>query len=202
MIIYRRMQHQENRGGAMDLQELLRGCEKSDRTAQAALFNLSKDGILHVCLRYSKNEEQARQIFKETYLSIFSSISSKSQDQEFDDWLKTQVINTAVQVLQRNKQEYKIVSTANAQNPGLHPDTIPDTEIMQNMDSSDVLKAIQALSPAYRVVVNLHLIDNHSFRKISEKLDVAEVTIQMNFEKAMYQLRKNLVQLTTASRAE
>ncbi len=186
----------------MELQELLKECEKSDHIAQVALFNLSKEAVMQICLRYSKNETQARQILKESFLKVFSFLKTRDKDQEFEQWMKALVISTALEVLQRNKQEYKIVSTANGQNSGLSADTITDAEIIRNMDAMDVLKAMQALTPAYRVVVNLHLIDNYSFRKISEKLDVAEATIQMNFEKAMYQLRKNLVQLTTASRAE
>jgi len=186
----------------MELRELLTGCRKFEQKAQHDLFELYKDEMMGVCVRFAKSESQATEILKEGFVAVFKGIKNSTEDSSFDAWLKAKMIDTAIEVLRRNRQEYKIVSTINAYDVIQQQDTINDLEIIPYMDSYDVLRAIQALSPAYRVVVNLHLFDHWSFEKISDKLDVGEVTIALNFEKAMYQLRKNIVQLTTITRAE
>jgi RNA polymerase sigma-70 factor (ECF subfamily) len=185
----------------MDLQELIRSCEKSDKDAQRELFYMFKNSMMSVCLRYAKNEQQANQIFKEGFVNIFNSIKY-SNDQVFEEWIKKTMINTAIDVLRSYTQEYKIVSTVNAHENFMRQDKIVDDEVTREMEGNDVIKGIQALTPAYRLVVNMHLADGYSLKQISEKLDVGETTIRLNFEKAMHQIRKNIVQLTTISNAE
>jgi RNA polymerase sigma-70 factor (ECF subfamily) len=186
----------------MELKELLSGCKKSESGAQEGLFELYKDSMMGVCMRYSKNENQASGILKEGFVAVFRDFRNAPEQNLFPDWLKTKIIDTALDVLRRNRQEYKIVSTINAYDVIRQQDNVRDEEIMPAMENEDVLRAMQALSPAYRVVVNMRLVDHWSFEKIADKLDVGEVTIALNFEKAMYQLRKNIVQLTSLTRAE
>ena len=185
----------------MNLQELIRGCEKSDKESQNDLFSLFKDSLMSICLRYSKNTQQANEILKEGFVSIFNTIKNVQHENQLEGWLRKTMIDKAIEVLRRNKQEYKIVSTINAYD-GANQDRIIDEVVTRSMESSDVLKAMQALTPAYRVVVNMYLVDGFTLKQISTKLDVGEATIRMNFEKAMYQVRKNIVQLTTVSHGE
>lgn len=185
----------------MNLQELIKGCERSDKDSQRELFDLFKDSMMSICLRYAKNEQQATEIFKEGFVSVFKNIKNISE-QQLESWVRKIMVNASIDVLRRNKQEYKIVSTVNAYDSINQEDKIVDQEVTRAMDGSDVLKAMQALTPAYRVVVNMHLADDYSIKQISEKLDVGEATIRLNFEKAMHQIRKNIVQLTTVGNAE
>lgn len=185
----------------MNLQELIKGCERSDKDSQRELFDLFKDSMMSLCLRYAKSEQQATEIFKEGFVSVFNNIKNISE-QQLESWVRKTMINAAIDVLRRKKQEYKIVSTVNAYDNINQEDKIVDQEVTRTMDGNDVLKAMQALTPAYRVVVNMHLVDDYSIKQISEKLDVGEATIRLNFEKAMHQIRKNIVQLTTVGNAE
>jgi len=186
----------------MGLHELLKGCEKSDSDAQRDLFVLFKNALMGICVRYSKNNEQAEEMLKKGFVNIFNSIKNLPAEDQLESWLKSKMVDTAIEVLRSNKQEYKIVSTANAYDGiGTH-DKINDQEVIRSMDNKDVIKAIQALTPAFRVVVNLHLVDGYSTKQVSDRLDVGEATIKLNFDKAMYQLRRNIVQLTTVSHAE
>lgn len=185
----------------MNVQELIKGCERSEKGAQYQLFYLFKDKMMALCLRYAKNEQQANEILKEGFVTVFNTIKNISE-QQLESWVKKTMINAAIDALRRNKQEYKIVSTVNAYDNMNQEDKIIDNEVTREMEGSDVLKAVQALTPAYRVVVNMHLADDYSIKQISEKLDVGEATIRLNFEKAMHQIRKNIVQLTTISNAE
>jgi RNA polymerase sigma factor (sigma-70 family) len=186
----------------MEASALLQACVRMESGAKQGLFDFFKDRLMGMCLRYAKNEQQADEILAESSVLVFSTIKNIPQDVTFDNWLKTCLVRTAIVILQRNQQEYKIASTANACKVAIQQDRIMDEEIAMSMEDKDVLKAIQALSPSYRLVVNMYLLDNYSYKNIAEKLDVAEATIKMNFEKAMHQFRKNIVQLTTASHVQ
>jgi len=184
----------------MDFQGLIRECRKNDKNAQQALFELIKDKLAGICIRYSKNEQQATEILKETFLSIFENGKQIPDEAAFEAWMKECLVDSAIKILQKNKQEYKIVSTAKAEDVSVSSSTISDEEVIPLLVDELVLKAMQELPPAYRVVVNMHLADGYSVKEISEKLDIAEGTVKMNFEKAMHRFRKNIVQLTVSSR--
>jgi len=186
----------------MDLQTIIKSCEKSDRGAQRKLFEFFKVEMMGICLRYSKNEEQANEIFKSGFVNIFNNIKYITDGHQVKSWIKKTMIDTAITMLRKNRQEYKIVSTINAYDTMMQQEKIVDDEVMREIEEGDILKAVQALTPAYRVVVNMYLLDNYTFNQISEKLDVGESTIQLNFRKAMHQIHKNIVQLTTVSNAE
>lgn len=184
----------------MQLYEIIDGCERYEKNAQSALYAKYSELVLNTCLRYAKNKAQADEMFTEVLLSIYTGFKMIDID-AFDFWLKEMVNTKIIEILKRNKQEYKVMSTATANEVVGEYDKLNDDEIIAVMNSKDVLIAIQSLSPAYRVVVNLHLIEGYSVKQISEKLDIGEATVKTNYDNAMFQLRKKIVQLTTAAHA-
>jgi RNA polymerase sigma-70 factor (ECF subfamily) len=61
------------------------------------------------------------------------------------------------------------------------------------MTYDEILRAIQLLSPAYRTVFNLFVIDGLSHIEISKKLGIAEGTSKSNLSKARIHLQKILL---------
>ena len=58
-----------------------------------------------------------------------------------------------------------------------------------------ILKAVQELTPAYRTVFNLYVIEEYSHKEIAEMLEISEGTSKSNLSKAKFNLRKNLIHL-------
>ena len=54
------------------------------------------------------------------------------------------------------------------------------------------MRAIQSLSPAYRTVFNLYVIENYSHKEIAEILSISEGTSKSNLAKAKQNLRELL----------
>jgi len=65
--------------------------------------------------------------------------------------------------------------------------TGPDA--VDNCSEQDILKAIQSLSPAYRSVFNLYVIEGFSHREIGQQLGITESTSRSNLVKARSKLR-------------
>jgi len=49
---------------------------------------------------------------------------------------------------------------------------------------------LQVLSPAYRAVFNLYIIEGYSHREVAEKLGISESTSRSNLVKARQKLKK------------
>jgi RNA polymerase sigma-70 factor (ECF subfamily) len=64
---------------------------------------------------------------------------------------------------------------------------IENTKVLQ---AEVALQAIQLLSPAYRTVFNLYVIEDYSHKEIAEMLGISEGTSKSNLAKAKQNLQK------------
>jgi len=53
---------------------LIKGCIAGNRASQTNLYELFAPGMIGVCLRYSKNREEAEEILQEGFLRVFTYI--------------------------------------------------------------------------------------------------------------------------------
>ena len=51
--------------------EIIKGCLKNNRESQKALYELYYMEMLGVCLRYSKDDNEAQEILQEGFLKVF-----------------------------------------------------------------------------------------------------------------------------------
>lgn len=183
----------------MNEADIIKGCLRNDRASQKQLYELYYGKMLGICLRYSKTSTEAKDILHEGFLKVFTALKTFDTHTSFEAWIKKIMITTAVDHLRRNKHNYLIVSTVNAyEKPTAVEETITDDSLFANINKEEFLKAVQELTPAYRTVFNLFLIDGYSHKEIAEILDVSEETSKSNLSKAKFNLKKNLTHLIKA----
>ena len=66
---------------------------------------------------------------------------------------------------------------------------------VSDLSHSELIRLIQELSPAYRTVFNLYVIDGYTHQEISEILNISEGTSKSNLMKARINLRKAILKL-------
>lgn len=67
-----------------------------------------------------------------------------------------------------------------------------EPDAIDNCSEEDILKSVQSLSPAYRAVFNLYIIEGYSHKEIGQKLGITESTSRSNLVKARLKLREML----------
>ena len=67
-----------------------------------------------------------------------------------------------------------------------------EADAISQCSEQEILAAIQELSPAYRAVFNLYVIEGYSHREIAQALDITESTSRSNLVKARMKLREML----------
>jgi RNA polymerase sigma-70 factor (ECF subfamily) len=181
--------------------EVIKGCVRNDRACQKALFERFYSKMMGVCMRYAKNRDQAKDMCQEGFLKVFNGIKSFAGKGSLEGWVRRIMVNTSIDHLRRNKHDYLIVGTvyANGENRTIDiADDSDDDTILSQINEQEILKAVQKLSPAYRTVFNLFVIEEYSHKEIAEMLDISEGTSKSNLAKAKYNLRKNLIHLINA----
>lgn len=174
------------------LKKLIKQCASGKRLAQKRLFEMFYGKLLGVCMRYIKDHDQAQEVVQEGFIKIFDKLVDFDFKGSFEGWMRRIIVNAAIDKIRYNKRQ--AFSTDNDFLLGAHQseDDNESNEFLIKMKAEEAIKAIQTLSPAYRTVFNLYVIENYSHREIAEILDISEGTSKSNLAKAKQNLRKLL----------
>ncbi|MBK6936119.1 MAG: sigma-70 family RNA polymerase sigma factor [Chitinophagaceae bacterium] len=125
-------------------------------------------------------------VFKEIYhfQPAYSDVISS-----FKGWLKKIAVYTAIDHFRKKNQKHKVVTSL--ENVVLHIPTHTDAAISK-LSYDDIIRGIQELSPGYRTVFNLFVIDGLSHDEIAAQLGITSGTSKSNLSKARQQLQKIL----------
>lgn len=171
----------------INLEELIQKCCQQDLTAQSQVYQLFSDKLFAVCLKYSKNYEDAEDTLQDSFLIIFEKIKQFKHKGSFEGWIKRITINTAIQKY-RDKGPLQIVK-----------ETFNEEEEEEKIDFENdeltisyLLSLIQQLPDRYRLVFNLYVLDNFSHKEIANMLQISEGTSKSNLSRARKLLKNQI----------
>ncbi len=154
--------------------------------AQSEVYQLYADKLFPLCLKYSKNYQDAEDTLQDSFITIFNKIKQYKHKGSFEGWLKRITINTAIQKY-REKTPLEIVK----ETPEAHE--IEEVSLNNELFSLDILlEFIQQLPDRYRLVFNLYVLDNYSHKEIANLLFISEGTSKSNLSRARKILKINL----------
>jgi RNA polymerase sigma factor (sigma-70 family) len=154
--------------------------------AQSKVYHLFADKLFAVCLKYSKNYQDAEDNLQDSFLTIFAKIKQYKYKGSFEGWLKRITINTAIQKY-REKAPLQIVKEV--------ADEIEEEEVdLENtgFTVAILLVLIQQLPDRYRMVFNLFVLDEYSHKEIAALLNISEGTSKSNLSRARKILKEKL----------
>ena len=167
---------------------ILAGIEK-EKWAQRKIYECIYPLIYAVCLRYASYSEEADDILQEGFIKVFGNIQKFNLGTSFLAWSKRIFINTAIDYYRRESKK----KTENIENV-YHVDS-KDVDVVSKLTEMEILGLVQKLSPVYRAVFNLFVIEGYTHREIAESLGISESTSRSNLVKARSKLKDFLSQL-------
>ncbi|SDW16452.1 RNA polymerase sigma-70 factor, ECF subfamily [Lutibacter oricola] len=168
----------------MSLNKLIKECAKNDRRAQKEIYHLFAGKLFSICLKYSKNKQEAQDNFQDGFIVIFDKIGQFKFKGSFEGWIKRVMLNSVLQKY-RSRRVLNIVT-----------EEIPD-EVIVDIDDDDIsldflLSLIGELPERYRLVFNLYVLDGYSHKEISKMLEIAEGTSKSNLARARAILKQKI----------
>jgi len=171
---------------------IIEGCMKEKRRAQYMLYQHFAPPMLALCMRYCRNREEAEDVLQEGFIKIFQKISTFRQSGSLEGWIRRIMINQAINHLKAKKMVF--LDTDPQMLGNRIPDEGPAEQVEQLYKPEEVLEAIQALPPGYKVVFNLYVFEGYSHREIAEELEISENTSKSQLSRARNYLRKTLAE--------
>ncbi len=175
-------------------QDLVRACQRNDRKAQTAFYNMYKGKLMGVCRRYARSKEEAEDIYQEAFVKIFNNIKSLEKPEAVGAWVRKTVIHTAINYYHAN---LKFQQNTDYETVVLSNDDYPN--ILATLSNEDLLALIHQLPDGYRMVFNLYVIDGYNHNEIGQMLGISENTSKSQLSRAKELLRKQLKKLGIVS---
>ncbi|PQJ80021.1 RNA polymerase subunit sigma-70 [Polaribacter porphyrae] len=169
----------------MKHKELIQKCCEQNLEAQSKVYQLFADKLFAVCLKYSRNYQDAEDNLQDSFLIIFSKIQQYKFKGSFEGWLKRITIHTTIQKY-RNKMPLELVGEV----PNNADEDINIDDFSFSIDV--LLECIQKLPDRYRLVFNLYVLDEYSHKEIAELLNISEGTSKSNLSRARKIVRQKL----------
>tara|TARA_R110001592_G_scaffold63124_4_gene193308 strand:- start:441 stop:935 length:495 start_codon:yes stop_codon:yes gene_type:complete len=154
--------------------------------AQAEVYQLYAGKLFPVCLKYSRNYEDAEDTLQDSFLTIFDKIKQYQNKGSFEGWLKRITINTALQKYRKKEPLY--IESKEVESIDFEEDDFEDS----NFDLNFLLELIQKLPDRYRLIFNLYVLDDYSHKEIAEMLKISEGTSKSNLSRARQILKKQV----------
>ena len=170
------------------LEEIVEGCVKGNRDAQQDLYKLMYGKMLAVCYRYSRRPEEAKDLLQDGFLKVFKKIHKFNNAGSLEGWVRRIMVNNAIDYYRLNKNKYAI-SEANIDEDMLIENVDEDESIYEEIKAKDIMESIQKLSPSYRTVFSMFVLDGYSHKEIAAELNISEGTSKSNLAKAKRNLR-------------
>jgi RNA polymerase sigma-70 factor (ECF subfamily) len=165
------------------LAALIQLCIKGDTNSQKALYKSFYGYAMSICIRYSINREEATEVMNDGFMKVFTKLNKYDPSRSFKGWLRRIMINSALDNYRHNLKHYHL------QDLDTSPDIAASGNVLANMAYEEIVGLVQKLSPAYRTVFNLYVMDGYSHEEIAQMLDISIGTSKSNLFKARENLR-------------
>ena len=173
--------------------DLIKACMKNKRKAQEQLYEACFRFLMPVCMRYHKNEEDARAIYNVAYLKILKNLDSIDIDKvPFAAWAKRVMTNTLIDEYRKNKKYREQISKRdNERELEFHSKGVRN-HAESDFGESDIMKLLDRLKPSTKRVFMLYVIEGYNHREIGEIMDMSEGTSKWHLSTARKELKELL----------
>ncbi len=166
--------------------DLIQGCIEGNRQMQELLYQKYSSKMYGVCLRYSGNMEDADDLLQEGFIKIFKNLSKFRGEGSFEGWIRRIFVNTSIEHFRKKVKLYNVTD--------VQENTIEDDDltILDTLAEKDIIFLVNELSPGYKAVFNMHVIEGYSHSEIADILGITEGTSKSQLARAKGVLKKSL----------
>jgi len=168
-------------------ESFIQACLANEEWALKAIYNEYYPTMLPVCLRYANNYDDALDILHEGFIKVFRHISKYKAGTSLGSWIRRIMINTSIDYYRKVKRRRtENLDTAYGQ-------CIKGADAVSDLTTQEIMKALQQLTPAYRSVFNLYVIEGFSHKEVGAMLGITESTSRSNLVKSRTKLKAILL---------
>lgn len=144
-------------------------------------------------MRYCSTHDDAMEVVNDGFVKIYRTLPQfEPRHDNFEaslmGWMKSILVNTAIDHFRKNKNNY-LVGDLKEEHQEM-TDTLANA--IDRMSYKEIVELVQRLSPGYRAVFCMHIIDGFKHEEIAQRLNISVGTSKSNLAKARNNIQKML----------
>jgi len=169
--------------------DLFARCKKGDANAQRMLYDLFKARMMGLCRRYTRDRAEAQDVLQEAFVKIFKHMFQLESSDKLESWMKSIVVNTAINHYHKNRKQELIFYTVPEGSDDIGAQSFHQ---LHTFEDEFLISLVNELPDGCRMVFNLYAMEGYSHVEIAQKLQVTEGTSRSQLHHAKYLLKEKL----------
>jgi RNA polymerase sigma-70 factor (ECF subfamily) len=165
-------------------EELVTSFLQGERDAFEVLLSRYQRPLYYMVKAMVMDSEEAKDITQEAFVRAFNHLSGLKKKDRFRAWLFQIGANLARDFFRKRREGMPMEVLDCSES-----DDKPEEKIVRNDLSKKVKDAIGSLPPRQQEVLTLRILNDMSFKEISETLSIQQETVRTNFHFAIKGLR-------------
>ena len=161
---------------------MIKKARKGYRKSQNELYKAYYGYAMSVALRFCSSREEAQEVTHDAFVKMFGNLEQFNQVLSFKSWFRKIIVNVAI-------DHYRKYGSIPAHLEILDHDQEVDENAISKLATEEILKAVGMLSPAYRMVFTLFVVEGLPHSEIAEKLGISVSTSKSNLVKARNRMK-------------
>lgn len=174
----------------MNDEQLVKKCLENDVLAQKYLFESFSRKMMGVCLRYTKDAEEAQDVLQMGFVKVFEKLHLFNNEGSLEGWIRKVLVNTALDQIRKNKKFENNIDL-DAVDFSLPTE---NENVLDQMGANDLLKIIQQMPSGFRTVFNMYAIEGYTHQEIADELNISINTSKSQYSRARVYLQKIIIE--------
>jgi RNA polymerase sigma-70 factor, ECF subfamily len=167
-----------------DNNSVIQACLKGERRAQQSLVEQFLPYGKSICLLYSKDVMDIDEMVNDGFIRVFSNLAKFDHSRPFKSWFRAVFINSCIDHYRKNKAFQHTLPVEDI----IEYDT--NTNVIDEMAAEELLALVSQLTPVYRMVFTLYVVEGYNHREIGDLLGIQEGTSKSNLRDARKKLQQ------------
>ena len=171
----------------------IQGCVVNDRLSQKKIYTSFYNYTMTICSLYTSNYDDSIEILNDGFLKVFKEIHRYQPAyadviSSFKGWLRKIMIHTAIDHFRKNRK-HRFIKELDSE---VIQVSAGGEDALDRISYNELIRSMQKLTPGYKIIFNLFVIESFSHEEISKQLGISVGTSKSNLAKARRQLQKIL----------
>lgn len=180
--------------------KLIKDCINRNRRSEYELYKLTYSYLMSICIRYTRNQDQAKEYLNIGFLKILSNLEKYKEEVPFKAWIRKIMVNTLIDEYRKHKKQSEVIDFVEDYYD--NSDYAEMNSALDRINTGEIHKLIAQLPPMAQQVFNLFVVDGYSHKEIGELLNIEEGTSKWHLNSARQKLKDMLEQIVAPYKIE
>jgi len=140
-------------------------------------------------MRYAKDRTEAEDNLQDGFVKVFMNIKNFRHEGSFEGWIRKIMVNVSLEKFRKQHVMHPV------EDVGVYEANHISDDVLAEISANELIELIQKLSPRYRMVFNLYVMEGMNHQEISEQMNISQGTSKSNLARARDILKQKVKEL-------